>query len=194
MLPQMPRVRTRTMFACGQAREQVCRRPRRADFLPSAPLGAAGGIEEKALAAVQPGGQGVDHRQRLFAGVAAVLAQVGHLDGVDQPHDRIEKRLAVHARGDRRPQLDRQADVRQHQRRIDQPGVIGHDERRPAEVAELLQPFHADPVAKAGQEANQHPVARSQPAHGSFPLECGGLPPLFETVSLVWNRPILHAL
>ena len=163
--------------------QQVGHGPRGADFLDSPPLGPAGRIDQEALAAVQPRGDGVDHRQRLFAGVAAMLVQVRHLDRVDQPHERIEQRLAIHARGDDRPHPARNADVRQHQRRIDQPRVIGHHQRRAAEVAEFLQSFHADPVAEPGQEANQHPVTSPHPLHGVVPLECGGLPPLSESAS-----------
>ena len=144
--------------------------PRGADFLDPPPLGPAGRIDQETLAAVQPRGDGVEHRQRLFTGVAALFFEVRHLNRVDQPHERIEQRLAVHARGDDRPHPARNADVRQHQRRIDQPRVIGHHQRRAAEVAEFLQSFHADPVAEPGEEADQHPVAGPDPLHGCNPF------------------------
>ncbi len=147
------------------APEQFGHGPRGADFLDSPPLDPAGRINQEIIAPIQPRGDGVDHRQRLVAGLSAMPDQLRDLDRVDQPHERIEQRPAIHARRDDWPQPPGDVDVRQHQGRIDQPHVIGHHQRGAAEIAKFLQSFHADPVAKPGQEANQHPVTSPDPLH-----------------------------
>ena len=129
----------------------------RADLLDAPPLGAAGRVKEEALPPLEAGHHRVDHRERPLAGVAAVLAQVRHFQRVGQAHHRIEDRVAVVARKRGRTDSPGKPEMAEHQGRVDVAGMVRHDQRRPAQIAELLAADHARAVAELRQQPGTGP-------------------------------------
>ncbi len=149
--------------------KKVMRRPRRThDFHPVS-LGPARWVNQEALPPLQAGDHRVDHRQGAPASVAAVFAQVGHLQRLDQAHERIEQGVAVHGRGDQRPHRLAEDDVAGHQGRIDVGGVVRHHQRRAGEIPKLLQTLDAHRITQAEHGPLEPPKERPRPPqHARF--------------------------
>ena len=141
----------------GDALEDFISRPGGPDQLRLLEADLPGGIDQEALAAAEPFDDRVDHRQGPLVGGPAVLGQVGHLQGVDQPHQRAEQRNPVDAGIHDRAERASEPQVGDHQGRIDIGGMAGHDQRWPVEPLQLPEPRDLDAIAPVEHPANDRP-------------------------------------
>jgi len=122
----------------------------------------ARGIDEEVVAVVESGNDALDEGLGLFAGAVAVLDEVGDFERLDEFHQREER--AVHEADDERAQDDFAAELGHDEDGIDVAGVIGENEDRAAQFAELVESRHFDAVAKPDERATD--VAHEESDHG----------------------------
>ena len=156
MLPHSPRAAHEHHVGLGAAREHFRGRAGSADLLSSVVNHVAGRVDQEALAAFQSGHNGVDHGQRAIPRRDAVLAQVRHLERLDQTHQGQQERVAVHASGDHGAHRLSQADMAPDQRRVDVTGMVRQHECRPAQPLQFFQPDNLHSVAPM-QSPPRHP-------------------------------------
>ncbi len=125
----------------------------------------SGRPENETLASTQPGNDGAHRLLRLGPRTHAGHFEVGHFQGVDQPHQQTPSGSLKGAAINQRPHPQHRPQDTEEQERIDIARVVRQDEHGAVELLELVLSPDVQPVAPGEEQPKEGPADAAEDHH-----------------------------